>query len=194
MNDIFGVGNATNDLDKLAKVQMFAKLAHKESYDGIFPYMYHLRRVAKTIDNFNVMSDSKRFGVLFYAAYLHDVLEDTGRNYNDIKKAFGKDIAEVVYVVTNELGRNRIERNKKTYPKIKGNDVATALKLADRIANMEYGYENHNDRMFSMYAKELDSFEQGIRDVTVETKEMTNMWNHLRWLANQTQREWSNGS
>ena len=67
---------------------------------------------------------------------LHDTLEDTTLSYNDIKKAFGKEVAEIVYCVTDELGRNRNERKEKTYPKIKANWKATVVKICDRIANI----------------------------------------------------------
>ena len=132
MNDIFGVGNTTNDLDKLAKVQMFAKLAHKESYDGIFPYMYHLRRVAKTIDNFDVIRHRGNFGVLFYAAYLHDVLEDTDVSEEIILGEFGNTVLGLVQELTFKEGSDDfyVEQVSKLSSKAK------LIKIADILANI----------------------------------------------------------
>ena len=74
------------------------------------------------------------------------------------KKKFGHEVAELIYAVTSELGRNRAERNKKTYPKIQGNFYATALKLADRIANVEYGMANGGKECDYAAAKEYPDF------------------------------------
>lgn len=45
----------------------------------------------------------------------------------------------------------------KTYPKIRGNTAATVLKLADRIANVEYGLANGGG-MPAKYAAEYPAF------------------------------------
>lgn len=87
-------------------------------------------------------------------------IEDTNRSYGDVKKRFGEEVAELVYAVTSELGRNRKERNEKTYPKIRNNARATMLKLADRIANVEYGMASGGKN--DMYSSEFASFRAGI--------------------------------
>ena len=52
------------------------------------------------------------------AGYLHDTIEDTDTSYRDLFDRFGEEVAELVYAVTSELGRNRAERNRKTCAKI----------------------------------------------------------------------------
>ena len=113
---------------------------------------------------------------------MHDVLEDTHLSYNDIKKEFGEDIAELVYAVTDELGRNRKERKEKTYPKIKGNPKAIAVKLCDRIANVREA-KSSASKMFRMYKDEHAEFTITLYDSPDElleyawimlTKEMLN--------------------
>jgi (p)ppGpp synthase/HD superfamily hydrolase len=91
------------------------------------------------------------------ACALHDTLEDTSLSYNDIQKAFGKEVAEIVFCVTDELGRNREERKEKTYPKIQSNWKATVVKICDRIANIEQS-RSYNQKLFDMYKKELYIF------------------------------------
>ena len=93
------------------------------------------------------------------AGWLHDVIEDTDASYNDVKKVTNAVVAELVFAVTDELGRNRKERSAKTYPKIQGNIAATALKLADRIANIENG-NVEGGSMLQMYRKEYPHFRE----------------------------------
>ncbi|MFM9449568.1 hypothetical protein ACKI1Y_44750, partial [Streptomyces acidiscabies] len=83
---------------------------------------------------------------------LHDTTEDCRINYNDVKSEFGELVADFVYRVTNELGRNRVERADKTYPKIAECAIATWVKLCDRISNMRFSYFVWDDReMFRKY-------------------------------------------
>jgi hypothetical protein len=160
---------------------MYAELAHAgQTYNEEVPYSAHLQMVVDVLARFELASP-----MVVTAAWLHDCIEDTNRSYNDIKKRFGKEVAELVYAVTSELGRNRTERNEKTYPKIRGNQLATALKLADRIANVEYGQANGGKG--DMYAREFPEFRRGIATVISEgpvdphlERVITRMW---AWLA-----------
>jgi (p)ppGpp synthase/HD superfamily hydrolase len=123
-----------------------------QDYDG-FPYQKHLGDVE------NVLLDHgyDQYGDHAVAAFLHDILEDCPISYNDIKKQFGEKIAEIVYCVTDELGRNRKERKSKTYPKIRSNPDAIPIKLADRIANVQNAIK-HKHSMLGAYVKEHEEF------------------------------------
>lgn len=175
----------TRTIPDVGRARMFAELAHAgQTYNDEVPYIYHPEQVVKILERFNFTDP-----VMIAAGYLHDVIEDTNRSYNDIKKRFGEDTAELVYAVTSELGRNRAERNKKTYPKIYGNYRATALKLADRIANVEYGLAN--DGKNDMYAKEYPDFynnlycidKDGVPNWPDETEiRVERMWQYLTKL------------
>ena len=119
---------------RVTKVKEAAYLAISlhgtQTYDK-HPYYYHLEQVVDVLKEFEFTEDK-----YIISGYLHDVMEDTAISYNDIKNQFGEDIAEIVYAVTDELGRNRKERKAKTYPKIRANPDAIIIKLADRIANV----------------------------------------------------------
>lgn len=114
---------------------MVAEKAHSNQTYDIYPYIYHIRQVVKIAEQLGYDES------IVIAAALHDTLEDTPLSYNDIKKAFGKEVAEIVYCVTDELGRNRNERKEKTYPKIQSNWKATVVKICDRIANVSQSKE-----------------------------------------------------
>lgn len=156
------------------RARHFATLRHgNQAYNEEVPYVVHLEAVVSLL---------KRYGfteaVMECGGWLHDTIEDTGTNYKAILERFGKDVAELVYAVTSELGRNRDERNEKTYPKIRGNSMATALKLADRIANLEYGMAN-GGTMFGKYQKEYPGFKKAIRVTEGEDPRVSRMWDHV---------------
>jgi (p)ppGpp synthase/HD superfamily hydrolase len=133
----------------------FAEVAHKgQTYGEHLSYMTHLHAVASVVSEFGFHDE-----ILITAAYLHDIIEDTKHNYSDIDKEFGTKVAEIVYHVTDELGRNRKERHAKTYPKIATKPEAIIIKLADRIANTRASLHS-KDTKFEMYKKEYPYFRQ----------------------------------
>ena len=148
------------------EARMVAVKAHSnQSYDEIFPYEKHIDDVVDILEKFGYSGKHKVGGIL------HDILEDTGVSYNDIKKSFGIDIAEIVYCVTDELGRNRKERKTKTLPKIASNPDAIIVKLADRIANIEHG------GLIDLYAKEYGDFKGALYlNTPIDAKPM---WEYL---------------
>ena len=121
---------------------------------GRRPYTHHLTKVVEVLERHGINNP-----YLIAAGWLHDVIEDTDASYNDVKKATNEVVAELVFAVTDELGRNRKERAAKTYPKIAGNIGATVLKLADRIANIENG-NVEGGHQFQMYRKEYRHFRE----------------------------------
>ena len=123
-----------------------------QEYDK-FPYYKHLQDVENVLLRFGF----NQYDDLIVCAWLHDILEDCPISYNDIKKEFGEYIAEVVFCVTDELGRNRKEKHSKTYPKICNNEGSLIVKLADRIANIENAKRTRN-KIFEMYKQEHQEF------------------------------------
>jgi (p)ppGpp synthase/HD superfamily hydrolase len=156
-----------NYTDKTYKeARMVAVKAHSnQSYDEIFPYEKHLDDVVDVLKRFGFS------GKYIVAGYLHDSIEDDGISYNDIKKHFGVDVAEMVYCVTDEIGRNRKEKKEKTLPKTASNPDAIILKLADRIANIQHGGK------VDMYLKEYQEFKGALYLNTPADGKA--MWGHL---------------
>ena len=141
-------------ITKTKEAAYMAISAHgTQTYDGK-PYFYHLEQVVDVLKDFGFTDDK-----YVIAGYLHDALEDTSLSYNDIKNQFGEEIAEIVYCVTDELGRNRKERKSKTYPKIRSNPDAIIVKLADRLANLTNSMK-HKPHMADMYRNEYDRFKR----------------------------------
>lgn len=145
----------TEMINKTEMAKMIATRVHAAATYGVLPYMYHVESVvAKAKEN---TTDE----AIISACYLHDTIEDGDISFNKIKELFGEEVSEIVYCVTNELGRNRQERHDKTYPKIKGNPKAQAVKLCDRVANVSHSKSYAPDKI-RMYRKEHESFIDGI--------------------------------
>lgn len=160
------------------RARMYAAVMHgAQVYNDEMPYTIHLERVVQVLERFGFNEP-----VMICAGWLHDSIEDTTTNYNAIRERFGKDVAELVFAVSSELGRNREERNGKTYPKIKAaGSLAIALKLADRIANVEFGLANGGG-MVAKYAKEYGKFKEALYDLTGNERTIR-MWAHLDRLS-----------
>lgn len=156
-----------------------ADRVHKGQTYDIYSYGYHIRQVLSIADELGYDES------ITLACILHDTLEDTDLSYNDIKKAFGEEVAEIVYCVTDELGRNRTERKMNTYPKIKANWKATAVKICDRIANMRQSKE-YNEKLFKMYQKEHVDFCKNLKSDQHPANEINKAWNKLEELVNST--------
>ena len=135
-------------------------------YDKYLPYEFHLRMVANVADKFMEIMVPKTLLhpgnsdviKLKYAAFGHDLIEDTRVTYNDVKEKMGEEVADIIYALTNEKGKNRKERaNDKYYEGIRNTPGAVFIKLCDRIANVQYS-KMTGSRMFEMYKKENINF------------------------------------
>jgi len=151
----------------------FAATVHHGQKYGTHDYTYHLQQVEMVLNRFGFRDEDLRV-----AAWLHDVIEDTGISYDKLKSGFGEQIADIVYAVTNEMGRNRRERYAKTYPKIKANRAGLIIKLADRIANIEFS-KGSNTNFVKMYEREWPTFEAELHDPAEKDKRLIKMWQYL---------------
>lgn len=156
----------------------FAKVMHHgQEYDGK-PYTYHLEQVEKTIRRFGFEEVELRV-----SAWLHDVIEDVpGVTYPKIKEGFGKEVADIVFCVTNQMGRNRREKFKYTYPKIKENKKSLIVKLADRISNIENGLGSGDSKYADMYRSEWPAFSDELFNSAEEDPRIKKMWDYLKVL------------
>lgn len=139
------------NLDK--KARAFAVEAHGDQSYGVEPYSVHLDAVHALAVAFGAPPD------VCVAAFCHDCVEDTAVTIAQVRELFGESVAGLVAAVTNEPGKNRKERNARTYPKIRqaGPD-AVMLKLCDRIANVEAVSTPKADSKIAMYQKEHEAF------------------------------------
>lgn len=147
--------------DKIVRAALFAKNIHyHQKYDGR-GYDFHLLLVVsnvKDICRFTGVCDNELVENLVCAGWLHDVMEDSGTTYNDIKTEFGEFVAELVYGCTCEKGRTRKDRfSEKFYSELRKIPYAFFVKACDRLANMRYSKASGSS-MYDKYKAELVAF------------------------------------
>lgn len=100
------------------KAMKIAYDAHHGQFDkGGIPYIYHPIHLAEQMDN----------EIECVCALLHDVVEDTNVTFEDLEKDFPKEVIDVLKLLTHEDGIEYMDYVRK----IKTNEVATKVKLAD---------------------------------------------------------------
>jgi (p)ppGpp synthase/HD superfamily hydrolase len=130
---------------------------------GNAPYSSHLDDVVSIIDKYLYYLSEDKHDIVRTAGYGHDLIEDTEITEKYLIKNFGYEVADIIYRVTNERGRDRKERNFKTYPKIWRSDLAIFVKLADRIANTTNS-KNTGYRMYDTYRSENPIFRYALNN------------------------------
>lgn len=138
-------------------------------YDTYLPYEFHLRMVVNVCNEFLAKSTFSNYPVIELACWGHDLIEDCRVSYNDCKEVLGSSVADIIYAVSNEKGKNRKERaNDKYYEAIRNTAGATFVKLCDRIANVQYS-KLTKSKMFEMYKKENKEFIEKLYNSQYET-------------------------
>ena len=174
------------DANPLARAEALAEQAHGDQRYGDEPYIVHLRAVAAVLERFGVTPATPDGEALLCAAWLHDTLEDTKLQASQIA-AINRLSLDLVQRVTDEPGTNRAEKKALTYPKIAAHPLAVALKLADRIANLEACLENPSERTrrkLEMYRGEQPGFRAALHPT--EGVWLEELWTHLDKLLAQS--------
>lgn len=113
----------------------FAARAHEHQVrkDGATPYVAHPFRVAMTVRHNFGCEDP----VCLAAALLHDVIEDTKHDYDDIADEFGTDVADIVSALTKDMRRPEPDRESEYDANLlKADWRARLIKLADVLDNL----------------------------------------------------------
>lgn len=113
----------------------FAARSHRNQVrkDGRTPYFAHCVRVAFTISQVFGCDDE----VAITAALLHDTIEDTTTDYEDISEHFGEEVAEIVAAVTKNMALPEKEREREYDERLSKADWrARLIKLGDTYDNL----------------------------------------------------------
>ena len=131
-------GKPEKEISKIEEAFLFAQKLHDGQYRvSEEPYIIHPVEVAK------ILVDLKVDNHTIMAAFLHDILEDTDTQPEEIKEKFGEDVLNLVQGVT-KLGKlqfkSKEERQAENFRRLfiaMASDVRIIfLKLADRLHNM----------------------------------------------------------
>lgn len=107
--------------------------AHQRRKDGQTPYVAHPFRVAMTVRDVFGCSDPEALAI----ALLHDTIEDTTVDYDDLVAMFGATVADGVAALTKNKSLREDEREKEYDARLRKADWrARLVKLADTFDNL----------------------------------------------------------
>lgn len=115
-------------MDLIWKAKLFAQEKHKNHRDddGFFYFDSHLTQVVNILMNLTDDVD------ILSSAWLHDTIEDTETNYEELIKEFGIVIADLVMEVTHDGKKDNIGFY---FSRLKS-EKAILIKFADRLSNL----------------------------------------------------------
>lgn len=125
-----------NKIAELLKAVSFSAKKHRyqtRKGDDVEPYINHPLEVANLLVNTGKVEDVD----ILIAAVLHDTIEDTETDENEITELFGKKVCDFVLEVTDDKSLPKAERKQKQIehaPHL--SDGAKQIKLADKISNI----------------------------------------------------------
>lgn len=125
------------DMKRIKSAYRFARKAHEgQKRNDEMPYITHPIAVAR------IIGEELQLGAnSIIAAFLHDVVEDTPYEVEDIRKRFGDSVAFLVRVVTKEKKdkyemSKQLDNFKQMLESVHYDIRAILIKLADRLHNM----------------------------------------------------------
>lgn len=145
-------------MHKIVAAQYLATVhhGHQVRKESKLPYIIHPTRIAISVtryyDNYKTILSSS-LEDLISAAYLHDTLEDTDINEDDIKSNCGDGVLQLVKELTSDKEEIKKCGNKGEYLAKKMNDMsrdALFLKLLDRLDNITDARDTKNNSENSM--------------------------------------------
>jgi (p)ppGpp synthase/HD superfamily hydrolase len=142
------------------KAEKWASKSHSSTnhFYNDMPYRFHLEMVVGYAEKYLDLVPEHLQDTVLAACWAHDLIEDCRKTYNDVRGVLGIEVAEIVYALTNEKGKNRKDRaNKAYYEGIRNAKGAIFVKLCDRLANIKYSVE-HGSKMADAYRREHMNF------------------------------------
>lgn len=144
----------------LQSIKDFAIMSHENVNHkyGDYPYSFHLMMVVEVAHQFTDLIPLEDRDNFLAACWMHDTIEDCRLTYNDVLKVSNLEVANIVYALSNEKGKNRKQRaNRKYYKGIIETKYARLVKLCDRIANIRFS-KTQKSIMLEVYKNENDHF------------------------------------
>lgn len=158
------------------KAIKFAALKHAKEGQTIpgteLPYVVHLSNVAMEV--LFASQNSTNFDVAFalQVALLHDVLEDTPTTVEELSEVFSPNIAAAVNALTKNSALSKSEKMADSLDRIKKlQKEVWAVKLADRITNLQPPPEHWDNQKVKDYRKEAIAILESLRGSNVYLEE-----------------------
>ncbi len=128
------------DLDIYQKALHFANQAHidQKMPDGKSPYLLHLCEVSTELSLALQFTPNLDANIAIQCALLHDTIEDTQINKEDIEQNFGETVAAGVWALTKDAKLPKNEQMLDSLEKLLKQSIEVQMvKLADRIVNLQ---------------------------------------------------------
>ena len=120
-------------IDALAYAAEHHRYQRRAGYDRL-PYINHLIKVTKLLLREGRETDPD----LLVAAALHDIIEDTAVTHADLAEKFGKQVADIVLELTDDMDLPYQERKQLQVERAALlSAAARKIRLADKICNLE---------------------------------------------------------
>ena len=120
--------------NKLDLSKQYAIKQHKGQYrkNNKTPYWHHLQDVVRNLEMMGIKDES-----ILCSGWLHDSIEDTSSDFDDVSKNFGKKIAQIVSDLTKETRLPQNPQEKKYLKQLSTSSwQAKVVKFADILANI----------------------------------------------------------
>lgn len=164
------------------EARKFARIAHAHitlttASGDVRPQIEHLQEVADLVW---VAGGTE---IEIASAWLHDIIEDTETQIEDIEDTFGKEVSSIIYGLTDSKELNslpELERKQKQAERVSTeNDSVKKIKLADQISNVHlritdpaHNWSFDNNRNYILGAKLIADKCRGINPL-LDTMFMT---------------------
>jgi guanosine-3',5'-bis(diphosphate) 3'-pyrophosphohydrolase len=129
----------------LAAAEEFASWKHRHQFrrDGVTPYVQHPKGVLAILrDEFGVTDIDT-----LAAALLHDTIEDTTTDYDEVCERFGRRVAELVAVLTKDKRLPEAKRERVYFAQLSRAPLAARLcKIADSLYNVRDSDKAHRPK------------------------------------------------
>lgn len=130
------MSKSLDSVHAILKAASFAAHKHKDQRRkdaSASPYINHPLSLANILKDEGGVDDA----TVLIAALLHDTIEDTETDYEELRGQFGADVAEIVAEVTDTKWLKKTSRKRLQISKAaRASNGAKLVKLADKISNL----------------------------------------------------------
>ena len=150
--------------DLLGRAAAFATHKHRHQFrrDGVTPYVEHHKAVMAIVrDEFGVADPE-----ILAAALLHDTIEDTATDYDEVAERFGARVAGMVSALTKDKRRPEKRREREYFAQLARAPLGAKIcKVADTLHNLRDTDAAHRPKALHKGQVLLRTF-RGLRALT----------------------------
>ena len=140
----------------ISKAIKFAEDSHiNQTRKGTnIPYILHPLEAGIVVERLTTI-DGEPDEELVVAAILHDVYEDTGATYELVEKEFGRSVADLIHIQSEDKTKTWKQRKQHTIETLRNNKNVELeiLTLADKLSNLRSTYKDYRKLGDSVWDK-----------------------------------------